>query len=147
MHLLARISPLAVLALAMAFWGAPGGWTVAHAGTTIDADKIYYGDVRKYSHPVTVDAAKVYKQIPAHREIADRKLTRDDPDYWPLLRKASQAFVKALRKVCQAKGYDLVAEAGTMRIDGQSVPEITADVIAALEGKPEGKAAPKKPEK
>ena len=57
-----------------------------------------------------VDAAKVYRQIPAHQEILSRKLNRNDPDYWPLMRKASQGFVRALSKVCKAKGYDLVGE-------------------------------------
>jgi hypothetical protein len=90
----------------------------AQGKASIDEDKIYYGNVRSYSRPATVDAARVYREIPAHREIIDRKLTRHDPDYWPLMRKASQAFVKALRKACKEKGYDLVAEVNAIRVQG-----------------------------
>jgi hypothetical protein len=112
------------------------------AKTKIDTDKIYYGDARKYSRPAVVEADKVYRRIPAYQEILERKLTRNDPDYWPLVRKASQAFVKALRKVCKAKSYDLVGEVHSISIEGQTIPDITADVIAALEKKPSPAACP-----
>ena len=117
------------LVLSLLPWGASS----LSAKTKIDEDKIYYGDVRKYSRPAVVDAAKVYRQIPAHQEILQRKLTRDDPDYWPLMRKASQMFLKALRNVCQEKGYDLIGEVRTITIDGGATPEITSDVIATLQ--------------
>lgn len=108
-------------------------WSSLAAKTKIDADKIYYGDAKKYNNPAVVDAAKVYRHIPAHQEIIERKLTRDDPDYWPLMRKASQAFVRALRKICREKGYDLVGEVRSISIDGKTVPDITAQVISKLE--------------
>jgi hypothetical protein len=111
----------------------PWGLAPIQAAARVDPDKIYYGDARKYSHPAVVDAAKVYAQIPAHQEIVSRKLTRNDPDYWPLMRKASQVFVRALKKVCQTKGYDLVGEAKTIAAEGARVPEITDDVIGAIE--------------
>ncbi len=103
--------------------------------------------MRKYSRPAVVEAARVYRQIAAHQEIVERKLTRDDPDYWPLMRKASQAFVRALRKACKEKGYDLVGELRTISIDGASPPDMTADVIKALDKKDLGKAAPSPPRK
>jgi hypothetical protein len=123
-----------LLAACMGFvpTGAPALW----AKTRIDADKVYYGDARRFVRPAQVDALKVYRQIPAHKEIAERKLTRKDPDYWPLLRKASQAFSKALRKVCQDKGYDLVGEVDAIAIDGKEIPEITEAVIEALADRP-----------
>ena len=92
-----------------------------------------------------VEAAKVYKQIPAHQELLDRKLTRDDPDYWPLMRKASQAFVRALRKVCKEKGHDLVGELRTITIDGAAPPDITLEVIKALDKKDLARATPAPP--
>ncbi len=123
----------------LAFCAAPSVFPRADATTRIDADKIYYGDAQKYSRPAVVDAARVYRRIPAHQEILARRLTRNDPDYWPLMRKASQAFVKALKKVCQEKGYDLVGEVKTIVIDGQPAPEITDEVIDHVEGRAGGK--------
>ena len=127
--------------IALAFLGTvlgvlPLGIPSLSAKTKVDADKIYYGDARKFSRPAVVDAVKVYRQIPAHKELIERKLTRNDPDYWPLMRKASQSFSRALRKVCQDKRYDLVGEVDTIAIDDHAVPEITSEVIASLADKP-----------
>jgi hypothetical protein len=103
------------------------------ARTRIDPEKVYCGDVHKYSRPAVVDGDKVYRQIPAYQEILERGLTRRDPDYWPLLRKASQLFVKALRQICREKGYDLVGEVHSISSDSQEIPEITADLIRLVE--------------
>ncbi len=107
-------------------------WPSLCAETKIDEDKIYYGDIEKYNNPAVVDAAEVYRQIPAHQELVRRKLTREDPDYWPLMRKASQIFVRALRKACQKKGHDLVGEVDSITMDGGEIPEITSEVIRIL---------------
>ncbi|MGH2626822.1 MAG: hypothetical protein ACRDHY_09255, partial [Anaerolineales bacterium] len=69
----------------------------------------------------------------SYREILNRGLTARDPDYWPLLRKANQAFIKALRHVCRATGHDLVFEAVPAAADAGEIPDITPSVIAAVE--------------
>ena len=59
---------------------APRTLPLAEAKTRIDAEKIYLGDSKKYKRPAVVDAMKVYRKIPAHQAIIERKLTRNDPD-------------------------------------------------------------------
>jgi hypothetical protein len=140
-HLLALLA-MGVMAAVLPAFLAP-----LDAATKVDEDKLYYGDARKYSRPAVVEAAKVYKQIPAHQELLDRKLTRDDPDYWPLMRKASQAFVRALRKVCKDKRHDLVGEVRSITTDGAPPPDITAEVIKALDKKDLAQAPPAPPRK
>ena len=99
----------------------------------MDADKIYYGSPQTCDHPAVVDADRVYRRIPEYREILDRKLTRHDPDYWPLMRRTNQVFLKALRKVCRERGHDVVGEIRSITFDGGgSVPEITNEVIEVL---------------
>jgi len=119
---------LGMILTALVVWILP----LPGAEAKIDQNKIYYGDAQNFTSPAVVDAMEVYKEIPAHQEIMRRNLTREDPDYWPLMRKASQLFVRALRKACQSKGYDLVGEVDSITIEGEKVPEITAEVIKIL---------------
>jgi hypothetical protein len=102
----------------------------------VQRKKLYYGDEKKFSRPAVLEAAKVYEKIPAYRSILDRRLTPDDPEYWPLMRKASAAFVKALKSVCSRDGYDLVGELGSIEpSDGEAaVPDITLKVTEAADG-------------
>jgi hypothetical protein len=103
-------------------------------GYKIQREKIYLGDAADFSSPAVLEALRVYQTIPAYRNIVDRKLTRDDPEYWPLMRHASSAFVRGLKSVCARRGHDLVGESGAIKpeTEGTTVPEITDDVIEAV---------------
>lgn len=100
----------------------------------VNRQKIYYGDTRKFTRPAVLEAAKIYDTIPAYRKIVNRKLTSDDPEYWPLMRRAAGAFVRGMKAVCARRGYDLVGELGSIKPTAKrdTVPAITDDVIDAV---------------
>lgn len=95
----------------------------------IDEEKIYFGDVRRFSKPATVDAQKVYNRIPAYRKIVEKGLSRDDPEYWPLMRKAASEFTRVIKAVSRAGGYDLVGEVGSITSDEDEIPDVTEEAM------------------
>jgi len=98
----------------------------------VQEEKIYYGDPKNFRNPAVLDAAKIYNEIPAYQKIIQKGLTRNDPEYWPLMQKASNVFVRALKAVCKEKGIDLVGEVSSITCESAAVPEITEAVIAAV---------------
>ena len=118
---------MSLIALVSLVFSAPD----ALGGGRVDPDRVYYGDCEKYTRPAVIDGPRVERSIPAFKEIARRGLTPDDPDYWPLLRKGAQSFRRALREVSRKKGYDLVAQIGS--VEGPEVPDITDLVVAEVE--------------
>ena len=94
---------------------------------------VYWGDAGKYTRPAALEAEKAFVAIPAYQEIQTRGLTPRDPDYWPLMRKAGSALRRALREICAAEGYDLVAERTEIQTDGETVPDITDRVVERLQ--------------
>ncbi len=100
----------------------------------VDRNKIYFGSEKTFKRPAVIRADEIYAAIPSYRKIDEKGLTRDDPEYWPLMRKTTVLFVRALRKVCEREAYDLVAESGSLSTEtGDEVPEITRAVIASLD--------------
>lgn len=108
-----------------------GAWA-ATTITVLDAKKIYFGKADNATKPATVKAKTVYAQIPEYKEILRRGLTKDDIEYWTLMRKASKKFKAAIKKAAGTEGKDLVAEAGAIEVKGETIPDMTAAVIAAL---------------
>lgn len=98
----------------------------------VEKEKIYWGQHDSFRSPAVIEAEEVYLQIPAYQRIRQHNLEKDDPEYWPLMRKAARSFVIALKKACKATRHDLVGEVGSIRAEGVTIPDITAQVIAAL---------------
>ncbi|MCE9582282.1 MAG: hypothetical protein K8T20_07300 [Planctomycetes bacterium] len=104
-----------------------------------DATKIYYGDPEG-EKPATVKAADCFDAIPEWQEIERRKLTQSDADYWILLRAANARFRKAVEAVARAKGYDLVAEQGTVKAaPDKTPPDATKAVMDQIKSTAEDK--------
>ena len=58
----------------------------------------------------------------------------DDPQYWFKMKEASKAFTKALKKLTQKQGHDLIGEIDSMyREDGNEIPDITDAVKKIIE--------------
>ncbi len=100
----------------------------------VQEEKIYYGDPKNFHNPAVLDAAKIYNEIPAYQKIVQKGLTKNDPEYWPLMQKASNVFVRSLKAVCKEKGVDLVGEVSSISCDHDQVPDITEAVIEAVKG-------------
>ena len=100
----------------------------------VQREKVYFGNPGRFATPAMLSAAKVYAKIPTYKKILDRRLTKDDPEYWPLMRRASAAFVRGLKSVCSNEGYDLVGEVGSIEPVKKpaSIPDITRAVTAAV---------------
>ena len=102
----------------------------------IAREKIYWGQPENFKKPAVIEAEEIYKQIPAYRKIQEENLEKDDPEYWPLMRKAARSFVSALKKACKSTSHDLVGEIGSIKAKGTTVPNITKKVISYLNVKP-----------
>ncbi len=102
----------------------------AEGDVEIDENKIYYGDADDFEKAGVIKIVKVFKAIPEY--VQAQKKGKDDPQYYILLEKANQKFSSALEKVAGEKGYDLIGEAGSIKIKGKKVPDITSLVIKAL---------------
>lgn len=100
----------------------------------VERNKIYFGSEKTFKRPAVLRVDEIYAAIPSYRKIDEKGLTRDDPEYWPLMRKTTVLFVRALRTVCEREAYDLIAEFGSLSTEtGDQVPEITHAVIASLD--------------
>ncbi len=108
----------------------------------VDREKIYWGQPESFKYPAVIEAEEVYKQIPAYKKIREEKLEKDDPEYWPLMRKAARSFVSALKKACKSTSHDLVGEIGSIKATGTTIPDITKKVISFLSVKPKKKRGP-----
>ncbi|MHC4605718.1 MAG: hypothetical protein ACYTAF_02125 [Planctomycetota bacterium] len=92
---------------------------------------VYYGSLDDAKKPAEIVAQKVFDKIPEYREIKNKGLDEDDPEYWSLLSKANDKFYEAVRTVAQDKGYDVVVEKGSADLK-KKAPDITQKVIGAL---------------
>lgn len=98
----------------------------------INEADIYLGDSSDFNKPGVVDVRAVYKKIPEYREILSRNMDESNPRYLFLMRAASDRFRSALDDVADEEGYDLIGGLRSIKIPGQKVPNITAQVIASL---------------
>ena len=107
----------------------------------VKRDKIYFGDLKSFNNPAVLEASKIYNKIPAYRKIIQKGLKKDDPEYWPLMRKASTDFVRALKSICLKTGHDLIGEIGSISPVKRSskVPVITDAVIGAVQDRKKGR--------
>ncbi|MHC5020033.1 MAG: hypothetical protein ACYTGX_07975 [Planctomycetota bacterium] len=108
-----------------------GAWADAKV-KVLNAKKIYYGKADTATAPATVKAKKVFAKIPEYQEIVRRGLTKDDIEYWTLMKKASKKFRAAVKKAAGTEGKDLVAEEGAIEVKGETIPDMTDAVIKAL---------------
>jgi len=100
-----------------------------------DAGGIYFGNQRLYTKPCVVKADRVYRSIAEYREILDKGLTDKDVQYHFLMKKASERFLDAVKRMAKDLSLDLVGEVGAIRSAKTGIadpPEKTDDVISRL---------------
>jgi len=101
-----------------------------------DPSKVYYGNSRLFQRPAVIDCDKVYAHISEYKEIVRRGLTAKSPRYHLLMKKATERFSAAVKKMAKAKSHDLVALAGTVtkaKEKAKDIPDRTQDVIRLLD--------------
>lgn len=106
---------------------------IAYADVTVNTDKVYYGNPKNYTNPAQLDLNKVLHATKEYQRIKKEKIKSDNPLYWILLQKANERVQTAIKKVAQEKKYDLVGELGYITDNKDPIPDITEQVIAALE--------------
>ncbi len=96
----------------------------------VDPDAIYYGSGKHPKSPGVMAADDVWAEIPEYRRIIDEDLTEDDPVYHLLLKKATERFQKALKRLAKRDGYDMLGEVGAIEAKGGAdLPDVTRDMI------------------
>jgi len=101
----------------------------------VDASAIYFGDGSHPKTPAIIEANKVWAEIPEYKKILDQNLTEDDPEYHILMRKATERFEKALKKVADREKYDMIGELGSIRSVGEDkkeIPDATQQLIEVV---------------
>ena len=119
---------LAVCIVAVSF-------AAALASTTLSSDDVYFGDMRRYSKPAEISARKVFKVIPAYREILEKKITEDSALYLIKLAEANKVFADALSAYAGDNGYDLICQEGHIA----NAPNVTDEVVKLIEAAKEEK--------
>ena len=101
-----------------------------------DPGRVYYGNARLIRKPAVVSADRIYQRIPEYRKILDEKLSDKDVRYHFLMKKASERFAKAVKKMARAKSHDFVAEIGAVEVlkdKAKKPPDRTQEVIDRLD--------------
>ena len=107
------------------------GNEAAASSVDVDTSQVYYGNAARFKKAGEIVCNDVFGQIPEYKKILDEGLT-EGVRYDFLLLRANQKFRRALKIVHRKEGYDLIAEVDAIRIEGQTVPDITSTVIDAL---------------
>ena len=105
----------------------------------VAADRVYYGNPKRFLHGCELSLLAVFKEIPEYRRIIDEKIAKDDPNYAILLTRANRVFNKAVSRAAYQTGHDLVAEIGAITPRDAGIPDLTR--LAIAEVKPASGAA------
>ena len=133
-----KLAP-AALALTMGIFVSAGADTSSdHAGKLVvhNKSRIYlpaaFSETQSYKKLAIVNSRKVFDTTNEYKEIARRKLSSNTAEWCLLAKAASDKFRAAVTRASQSGGYDVVAETGALTIEGETLPDITSDVIAQL---------------
>jgi len=105
------------------------------ASANLSREDVYYGDARRYTRPVEINAKKVFMAIPAYKEIIDKNIPEDSALYFSKLDEANKRFTKAVKTYAEANKCDLVCEEG--RLEGAA--NVTDDVIKIIQAQEDEK--------
>src|SRR5687767_1508860 len=91
---------LGVLAVALGFFAAPASAEMSDYRIA-DPAGIYHGNCRLYTKPCVVKADRVYRSIAEYKEILEKGLTDKDVRYHFLMKKASEKFLEAVKRMAK----------------------------------------------
>ena len=123
---------LGVFLVGLAALIAPVQADEGHAFEVVDEDAIYYGEGKHPKTPAITEADDVWAEIPEYKQIVAEELEEDDPNYHILMKKATERFSKALKKIAERDGYDMIGEKGSIESKGdkkKKIPNITKELI------------------
>ncbi len=103
-----------------------------HAFEVVDEDGVYYGKGKHPKAPAATKADDVWEKIPEYQAIVEDELEDDDPRYHLLMKKASERFAKALKKLAERDKHDMIAEVDAVESKGdvkRKIPDVTKELI------------------
>ncbi|MHC4957424.1 MAG: hypothetical protein ACYTGN_03540 [Planctomycetota bacterium] len=107
-------------------------WAAGHKFEVVDSDEIYYGEGKHPETPAATDADDVWTEIPEYKRIVANELDDDDPAYHILMKKATERFNKALKKLAERDDYDMIGETGSIKSIGDKdnkIPDVTKELV------------------
>jgi len=110
-------------------------YQLVFAEVTVKEEQVYYGNAKEYSSPAQLELAKVLDATKEYQRIKKEKIKSENPLYWILLQRANEKVQAAIKKVAENKKYDLVGELGYITGNTNPIPNITQQVIEALDQK------------
>ena len=120
---------LVLIPLALLMAGAQVAAEAAHDFEVTSADDIYYGTGKHPKTPAAMKAADVWAKIPEYKQILADELTDDDAKYHLLMKKATERFNKALKKLAKRDGHDMLGETGSIKsLKKKKVPDVTKEM-------------------
>ena len=131
-----RVLSCSVIALVLVAFGLSSAYAGVGDYNVSDPSKVYMGNSRLFQRPACVDCDRIYSHIPEYQEILRRGLTDQSPAYHLLMKKASQRFSTAVKKMAAAENHDLVAHLGVVtkaKAEAPDVPDRTDEVVRALD--------------
>lgn len=104
-------------------------------GVEVDPAKVEYGRLRDFKpeegKPVgEVRPKDVYLEIPAYQTILKERIEKGTARWNQLMREATAAYKRAIRRVGEQGGYVLIVQEGG--ISGYPTTDVTQEVIDAL---------------
>ena len=96
----------------------------------INTKKVYYGDHSQYSSPACIELHKVLASYPLYQTLD--QYSKEEPEYWLIVRKVDENLLKAFRALEKEKGYDLIGEKGFLSESEKNTPDISDELLRIL---------------
>jgi hypothetical protein len=100
----------------------------------IRTSDVYYGNYRRFQRAAVIDTQKVFDAIPHYRELRRLELDKKSGRYWVLIQRSNRIFHRALRKIANDHGYQLIGAKGAIVVDGKMPDDVTDAVLKILPG-------------
>ena len=124
------LAGLVLGSLALALAAAEAAAAAKYDFEVVKSDEIYFGSGKHPKAPGVMTADDVWAVIPEYKQILEDELTDEDARYHLLMRKATERFSKALKKLAKRDSYDMLGETGSIKALGKKkIPEVTKEMI------------------
>lgn len=90
---------------------------------------VYFGRYRSFAKPAVLDTQKVFNAISYYQEVKSAGLTKKSGRYWILIQKSNKVFYKAMKRLAERNGFDLIGARDSIMIDGSNPVDVTDEII------------------
>lgn len=90
---------------------------------------VYFGRYRSFAKPAVLDTQKVFNAISYYQELKSAGLTKKSGRYWILIQKSNKVFYKAMKRLAERNGFDLIGARDSIMIDGSNPVDVTDEII------------------